>query len=101
MKIYINAIQFKADQKLTDVIKKKMIKLEHFFDRVIEARVALKLENAGQIKDKVMEVRVKVPGDMIIVKETNKTFESALDDCVGTLKRQLIKYKERLRKKAS
>ena len=99
MRIYINAIQFKADQKLTDVIEKKMSKLEQFFDRVIEARVALKLENAGQVKDKIMEVRVKVPGDIIIVKETEKTFESALDNCVNSLKRQLIKYKERMRRK--
>jgi len=97
MKVQTEAVQFKADQKLIDYIEKKLGKMEQFFDRIIEARVVLKLENSGQVKDKVAEVSLSVPGDTIFAKETNKTFEASIDKVVDSLKRQLIKYKEKVK----
>lgn len=97
MKVYTESIQFKADQKLLDFIEKKLGKMDHYFDRIIDARVTLKLENAGQVKDKIAEVRLKVPGDVLVVKESQKTFEASIDEAVDVLKRQLIKFKEKMR----
>lgn len=96
MKVYTEAVQFKADQKLLDFIERKVGKMEHYFDRIIDARVILKLENSGQVKDKIAEVSLNVPGDTIFVKEIDKTFEASIDSAIDTLKRQLIKYKEKL-----
>jgi putative sigma-54 modulation protein len=97
MRVRTEAVQFKADQKLIDYIDKKLQKMDQFFDRIIDAKVTLRLENSGQVKDKVAEVQLSVPGDTLFVKETNKTFEASIDSAIGSLKRQLIKYKERLR----
>lgn len=97
MRVHTEAVQFKADVKLIDFIEKKLGKMEQYFDHIIEAQVVLKLENAGQVKDKVAEVKLSVPGETIFVKETSKTFEASIDSAVDSLKRQLIKYKERLR----
>ena len=58
MKIHTEAVQFKADQKLIDFIEKKLSKLDTFYDRIIETDVTLKLENSGQIKDKIAKVRL-------------------------------------------
>jgi putative sigma-54 modulation protein len=55
------------------------------------------LENAGKVRDKIVEVKLDVPGDLIIATESNKTFEAAIDQVSDVLKRQLIKYKERVR----
>ncbi len=96
MRVYTESIQFKADQKLLDFIEQKLQKMENYFDQIIEARVVLKLENSGQVRDKVAEVRLSVPGDTLIVKETNKTFEASILSAVGTLKRQLDRYKAKL-----
>ena len=96
MKVLTEAVHFTADQKLTDFTKKKLEKLETVFNRIIEVRVTYKLENAGQVKDKIAEIRVSVPGDVLVVKNTEKTFEAAVDKNVDVLKRQLIKYKEQL-----
>ncbi|MCG8331706.1 MAG: ribosome-associated translation inhibitor RaiA [Chitinophagales bacterium] len=98
MRVRTEAVQFKADQKLIEHIDKKLQKMDQFFDRIIEAKVTLKLENSGQVKDKIAEVQLSVPGDVLIVKETSKTFEASIDTAVDVLKRQLIKYKERLRR---
>jgi putative sigma-54 modulation protein len=99
MRVYTEAVQFKADRKLIDYIEKKLGKMEVYFDRIIEARVTLKLENAGQVRDKIVETRLKVPGDTLVVKESKKTFEAAVDSAASALKRQLIKYKERFKPK--
>jgi putative sigma-54 modulation protein len=99
MKVHTEAVQFKADQKLIDFIEKRLAKMEQYFDRIIEARVILKLENSGRIKDKVAEVSLSVPGDTIFAKETNKSFEASVDRAADALKRQLIKYKEKLKRR--
>lgn len=97
MRVYTESVQFKADSKLLDFIERKLQKVEQFFDHIIEARVVLKLENSGQVKDKIAEVHLSVPGDMLVVREINKTFEASIDNAVDTLKRRLIKYKEKTR----
>lgn len=97
MKVHTEAVRFKADQKLIDFIEKRLEKMEQYFDRIIEARVILKLENSGQIKDKIAEISLSVPGDTIFVKETHKSFEGSIDRAAEALKRQLIKYKEKFK----
>ncbi len=97
MRVLTEAVQFKADTKLIEFIDQKVGKLDTFFDRIIEARVTLRLENSGQVRDKVAEVMLSVPGDNLFVKESDKTFEAAIDEAVDSLKRQLIRYKERQR----
>jgi putative sigma-54 modulation protein len=93
MNIYTKAIQFKADGKLIDRIDSKLSKMERLYDRIIDASVRLKLENSGQVRDKVLEVKMNVPGSTLVASATDKTFESALDSVLDSLKKQLIKYK--------
>ncbi len=97
MQIEMNAVHFKADGKLLDFIKAKLVKLEQFSDRIIEAQVYLKLDTHDQIKEKVAEIRLQVPGDTLFSKSSQRTFEAAVDDAVEGLRRSLKKYKERQR----
>lgn len=96
MKITTASIHFTADQKLISYIQKKAAKLGQFYDRIIDASIYLKLENTGQVKDKIVEIKLMVPGDLLIATESSKTFEAATDVAVDNMKRQLIRYKERL-----
>ncbi len=96
MKIKTQAVGFNADAKLIDFIEQRLPKLDHYFDRIISAEVALKLENSGQVRDKIAEIRISVPGNVLIVKETQKTFEASIDFAIDSLKRQLKKHKEKL-----
>ncbi len=98
MKVKTNAVRFSADQKLVAFIEKKLGKLETIYDRITHADVSLKLENSGKVKDKIVEVKVHIPGNTIVAKETSKTFEEAVDKSVDVLKRQLIKQKEKMRR---
>ncbi len=95
MRVQTEAIHFSADSRLLAAIDAKIQKLELFFSSIIEAKVILKLENSGQIRDKIAEIKLHLPNGVIFIKETSKTFEAALDKAIVTLKRQLVKYKER------
>jgi putative sigma-54 modulation protein len=97
MRVYTEAVQFKADQKLIEFIERKLQKMEQYFDRIIDAQVVLKLENSGQVRDKIVEVRLNVPGDLLIVKQTNRTFEASVNSAVDVLKRLLLRYKDKVK----
>jgi len=97
MRTIYQATNFDADQKLIDFIQRKMNKLDHFFDRVIEAEVYLKLNNSGE-KNKTVEVKINIPGNSVVVSRDAETFEKAMDISYDVLKRQLRKQKEKLKK---
>lgn len=95
MEIRKQAVNFDADSKLMDFIDKKLSKLETFYDRIVSADVFLKLEPSGQVQDKIAEIKVNVPGSTLIAKETSKSFEESVDLGASSLRRQLLKYKEK------
>jgi putative sigma-54 modulation protein len=97
MSLHVESVRFKADQKLLDFIDKKMDTLDKFFDRIIEKNVILRLDGSGQIKDKIAEVKLHVPGDVLFASDTQQSFEAALEEVTDVLKRQLKKYKEKNR----
>lgn len=96
MNITINNVGFSADVKLREFIQNRIEKLEKYFNRITKSDVYLKLENSGQVRDKIVEVTLSVPGKVLVSKSEDKTFEAAIDDCASSLQRQLKKYKEKL-----
>ncbi|MEM9888810.1 MAG: ribosome-associated translation inhibitor RaiA [Bacteroidota bacterium] len=94
MKIQTEAIDFKVDQKLVDFIDKKIGKLERFHDRILDVRVVLKLENkSSKIKDKIAEIQLQIPGDLLVTKSSDKTFEAAVAEASEAMERSLKKQK--------
>lgn len=97
MKVNTQSVNFNADRKLIDFIQKRMDKLEHFYDKVIQSDVYLKLDNTSDKANKIFEARVSVPGDRIVVKKQCKSFEEGADSAASSIERQLKKRKEKLR----
>lgn len=96
MTITINNVGFSADDKLKEFISERINKLSKYYNRIISAEVYLKLENSGKIKDKIVEVKLGVPGRVLVCSDEDKVFEAAVDNCVHGLERQLKKYKEKV-----
>ena len=97
MKVNVHAVNFNIDRKLVDFVQERLDKLEKYYDRVVSSDVFLKLDNTSDKENKVVEVKVMVPGDDFIVKKQCKTFEEAVDLSVGSLERLLMKRKETIR----
>lgn len=98
MNISVKSVHFHADAKLVAYVEKKVNRLNRFFDRNnVEAEIHLKLQDTGgRVQDKITEVKLHVPGGWMMDKKTGKTFESAINASVDTLKRQLVRHKERM-----
>jgi putative sigma-54 modulation protein len=97
MNIDIHAIHFTSDDELKQFISKRLGKLELFFDRIIATDVFLKVENSSDKTNKIVEVRLQVPNETLIVKKSAKSFEEGIDQSADSLERQLLKHKQKLR----
>ena len=58
MQITIHAVRFDADQKLLNFINKKIEKLTQFDDELISSDVFLRIENATDKSNKLVEVKI-------------------------------------------
>jgi putative sigma-54 modulation protein len=96
MKLQIQSIHFNADAKLITFIEKKLDKLETFYDKIQGGEVFLKLQNDDEKGNKIISVKLHVPGDDVFVQEQAPTFEEATDNAYEVLKRQLSRKKEKL-----
>lgn len=94
MKISVQAMGLTPHAPLEEHIEKKVSKLDTFYDKILEAKISLKVENTSDKENKTSELRLVIPGDDIVVKKTSSAFEDSLDQCVDTAKKLLIKKKE-------
>lgn len=96
MDVNIQTVHFSADSKLVNYIQKKAEKLAQFHDRIIRVDVYLKLDNVVHtIKDKVVEIKVKVPRYEFFVKQCSKSFEESFDNALDSLINQVKRQKEK------
>ena len=79
MKVNVNAVNFTVDRKLVDFIQQRMDKLEKYYDKIVSSDVFLKVENTSDKENKIVEIKILVPGDDFLVKKQCKTFEEAVD----------------------
>lgn len=97
MNVKIQSIKFTADRKLLDFIDQKVNKLERYFDHIIDAEVFLRAGKPQEVNNKVVEIRLNVPGSDLFASKQSKTFEEATDECIAALKIQTKKHKEKLK----
>jgi putative sigma-54 modulation protein len=97
MKVNLQSVHFNARQDLQDFVQKKLDKLEVFYDRILEAEVILRVENASDKENKVAEVKLVIPGNDLVVKKQSASFEQAVDLVAEALERQLKKHKEKVK----
>ena len=79
MKVNVHAVNFNVDQKLVNFIQERMDKLEKYYDKIVSSDVFLKVEKTSDKENKIVEVKIHVPGDDFMVKKQCKTFEEAID----------------------
>ena len=98
MEIKIRSIHFDATEKLQAFINKKAEKLQKSFEDIQKVEVQLKVEKPATSLNKVTSLTVTVLGNTLFVEKTCDTFEEGVDLCLDSMKVQLTKYKEKLRK---
>ena len=79
MEIQFQNTNFKADKKLLDLIVQKLKKLEHYYDKIIDANVYLKVQKSDDKVNKILEIKLNVSNSTLFVEVHDRTFENALD----------------------
>lgn len=98
MDIRIQSVHFHADVKLLDYVQEKMDRLVHYYDQIIAGEVILKLDKSSDLHNKVIHVKLHIPGNDIFVEEKGRSFEEATDIAADVLARQIKKRKEKMRR---
>ncbi len=100
MNIQVNTVHFTADQKLIDFVNKKVPKLDTYFEGIIGAEVILKVAKPETANNKVAEIKLSIPGsDYLFAEKQADSFEEAIDLALDAIRRQLSKFKEKLKEK--
>ena len=92
MKLIVKGKHIDVTDSIEDYIRKKMGKLEKYFDQIIEATATVSAEKNRQI----FEVTLQAKRAMIRAEEENENIFTSIDKVVEKLERQIIKYKEKL-----
>lgn len=95
MNTQIQAIHFKADQKLQGYISKKLEKLETFYSGIIDAQVFLKVENSSLKENKTIEIKLNAKQNSFVQTVTSRSFEASTDLAIESLKKAVKRYKGR------
>lgn len=100
MDVKIYSEHFTADDKLIEFVNKKVNKLETFFDGIISADVSLKVLKPEIANNKVSEIKLSIPANgYLFAKKQADTFEEATDLAVDAIRKQIAKFKEKLKSK--
>jgi len=97
MKVSVQSVNFNISRDLVEYIEKKINNLEKFHDHILGAQVFLKVQSTSQKENKTVEVKMGLPGNDIVAKKNSKTFEDAISQAADSLRKQLVKRKEKLK----
>lgn len=90
MNVNVHSIHFDADIKLVEFIKEKLNKLTQFHDSILSGDVTLKVGSDGERpENKVVEIRLMVPGNDLFAKRQASSFEEAAVNTVEALRSQV------------
>lgn len=98
METQITARHFDASPTLRERAHSGLSKLERFYDGITNAHVILR-EGDQPDASKEVEITLSVYRKRLCAQQANSSYEQAINDCVESLRRQLIKYKDKLKSK--
>ena len=94
MKIDIQTIGFEADEKVMDLVNKRIQKLSDLENDMTGIDVYLKTIRDDQDQNKKVEMRAFLPGNDLFSEYQTDTFDEAIQQTYQKMKRQLVKRKE-------
>ena len=97
MKVSVQSVNFNISGELVEFIEKKINNLEKFHDHILGAEVYLKVQSTSEKDNKTVEVKMNLPGNDIVAKKQSRTFEDGVSQAADSIRKQLLKRKEKLR----
>lgn len=95
MDVKINAVNFKADEKLMDFVNDKVSKLERHATGLLGAEVTLSVDKPESANNKIADIRIAVRGKDLYASKQADSFEEAVMLSIDALKGQVSKFKDK------
>ncbi len=81
---------------IEEYARNAVLALTRVFPGIISCHVILDHQKNDFEKNKLAEITVHVPQNVLVAKEGGANYEQSIDTCIEALSRQLKKYKEKL-----
>ncbi|MDT0177061.1 ribosome hibernation promoting factor [Enterobacter sp. BRE11] len=94
MQLNLTGQNVEITEPLREFINTKFAKLEHYFDRINQVYIVLKVEKVTQVAEATLHVN---GGEQHATSEAEDMY-AALDGLVDKLVRQLTRHKDKLKK---
>ncbi len=93
MQTTITARHFTANPALRQYASARLSKLEKYYDGITDVHVVLHKNSLT----KTVEITLRVYRQRLNAQDVAQTYEKAIDGCVERLRKQIIRYKDKLR----
>lgn len=96
MQTQITVRRFEASPDLRNYATDRLAKLKRYYDGITDAHIVLS-DDASPSDGKSAEIVLNVYRQTLSARNSAATHEEAIDQCVDRLRRQLVRYKDKLR----
>lgn len=93
----ITARHFSISDDLRNFVQDRIDKLEQYYNGITAAHVILDVANGRSVDQYSAEIVVTVYRQTLSAKESAGSHELAIDSCSDSLRRQLLRYKAKLK----
>ncbi|MDR0763347.1 MAG: HPF/RaiA family ribosome-associated protein [Bacteroidales bacterium] len=94
METIINAVKFKADQKLVDYVTKRTGKIAKQLPQAVKVEVSFKIDREHEVGNKITSIRVVIPGNNLFAEKQRDSFENAFDDAFDAVRKMIDKIRD-------
>ncbi|MCB0717231.1 MAG: ribosome-associated translation inhibitor RaiA [Bacteroidetes bacterium] len=98
MEVRITSRRFSLGESQKREIEEKVSKLTQYYDGITDTQVILD-HSSSSSSSKIAELNVNVFRQTLVSQAEGDTIESAMDAAAERMRRQLMRYKEKLRSK--
>ena len=95
MNINFQSVNYNADIKLIEFAEKRIKKISQFYVNIVSVYVYTKVENSSDRINKLVELKIGIPGEDVVVKKVAKTFEEAINLAGNSAERILKRRKNK------
>ncbi len=95
MKLDITTLNYQASEKLKEIVTKKVMKLERYFDEDIAAKVLMKREKDTE----KLELTIFLKGSVLRAEVAGDNMYNNIDEVLPKIERQIHKHKTKLQKR--
>ena len=85
------------NSNLQKYIDKRLSKLNLYYSRIVNVDLYLKLDNQNDQINKLVDLRIQIPGEDVVVGKKSESFEKSLDMAASTAERMLKRRKAKAR----